>query len=105
MAASSFNQRPAKQVRGEMGDITFNEKDARHIRHPHCDVLVIKAMVANNNEHRILVNNGSSVDILYFEEFKRMGLKVSDLKPSPNPIYGFTGDSVVKKNIYIYMQN
>ena len=24
-----------------------------------------------------------------------MGMKDSDLKPSPNPIYGFTGDSVV----------
>ena len=24
-----------------------------------------------------------------------MGLKVSDLKPSPNPVYSFTGDSVV----------
>ena len=24
-----------------------------------------------------------------------MGLKVSDLKPSPNPIYSFTGDSVI----------
>ena len=24
-----------------------------------------------------------------------MKLKVSDLKPSPNPVYGFTGDSVV----------
>ena len=24
-----------------------------------------------------------------------MGLKVSDLKPSPNPVYSFTGDSIV----------
>ena len=24
-----------------------------------------------------------------------MGLKVSNLKPSPNPVYGFTGDSVI----------
>ena len=27
--------------------------------------------------------------------FERIGLKVSDLKPSPNPVYVFTGDSVV----------
>ena len=52
-------------------------------------------MVANNNVHRILVDNRSSVDILYFQAFERMGLKVSDLKPSPNPVYGFTRDSVV----------
>ena len=52
-------------------------------------------MITNNNVHRILVDNGSSVDILYFQAFERMGLKVSDLKPSPNPVYGFTRDSVV----------
>ena len=49
-----------------MDDITFSERDAHHVRHPHCDVLVIKAMIANNNIHRMLVDNGSFVDILYF---------------------------------------
>ena len=66
MTASSLKQRPTKQVRREAGNITFSEKDARHVHHPHCDALVIIAMVANNNVHRILVNNGSSIDILYF---------------------------------------
>ena len=92
---TSPDQRPAKQTRGEAEDITFSEKDARHVRHPYCDVLVVKAMIANNNVHRILVNNGSSVDILFLQAFKRIGLKVSDLKPSPNPVNGFTGDSVI----------
>ena len=93
--ASSPDKRPAKQIRGEVEDITFSKKDSRHVRHPYCDALVIKAMIANNNVHRILVDNGSSVDILYFQAFERMGLKVSDLKPLPNPVYGFTGDSTV----------
>ena len=86
-----------------MEDITFSEKDARHIHHPHCDTLVIKAMIANNNVHRILVDNGSSVDILYFQGFERMRLKVSDLKPSPNPVYGFTGDSVVLLGVILLL--
>ena len=82
-----------------MDDITFSERDVHHVRYPHCDALVIKAIIANNNVHRMLINNGSSVDILYFQAFERMGLKVSDLKPSPNPVYGFTGDSVVPLGI------
>ena len=94
MIASSPDKRPAKQIRGEVEDITFSKKDTRHVLHPHYDALVIKAMIANNKVHRILVDNVSSVDILYFQAFERMGLKVSDLKPSPNPIYSFTGDSV-----------
>ena len=52
-------------------------------------------MVANHDVHRILVDNGSSIDILYFQVYERMGLKVGDLKPSPNLVYGFTGDSII----------
>ena len=78
-----------------MDNITFSERDAHHVRHLHCDALVITVIIANNNVHRMLVDNGSSVDILYYQAFERMGLKVNNLKPSPNPIYGFTGDSVI----------
>ena len=77
-----------------MDDTTFNNRDAHHVRHPHYDALVIMAMAANNNVYRLLVDNGSSMDILYYQAFQKMGLKFSDLKPSPNPIYCFTGDSV-----------
>ena len=66
MTVSSPDQWPAKLTRGEAEDITFSERDACHIRHPHYDALVIKVMIANNNVHRILVDNGSSVDIRYF---------------------------------------
>ena len=55
--------------------------------------------MANNNMHKILVDNGSSVDILYYQAFQKMGLKDSDLKPSPNPVYGFTGDIVTPMGV------
>ena len=66
-----------------------------HVRHTHYDALVIKAMIANNNVHRMLVDNGCSIDILYFQAFEMIRLKVSDLKPSPNPVYDFMGDSII----------
>ena len=84
----SVDKWPAKQCKGENDDITFKESHLVH--HPHCDALVVKAMMANKNVYRILVDNGSSVDILYYQAFKRMGLKDSDLRPSPNPVYSFT---------------
>ena len=52
-------------------------------------------MIANNNVYRMLVDNGSSVDILYYQVFLRMGLKVNDPNPSSNLIYSFTRDSVI----------
>ena len=55
--------------------------------------------MANNNVHRILVDNGSSVDILYYQAFQKMGLKNNNLRPSPNPVYDFTGDSVTPMGV------
>ena len=90
-----MDKRPAKQYKGENDDITFKESDAHLVHHPHCDALVVKAMMANNSVYKILVDNGSSVDILYYQVFKSMGLKDSDLRPSPSQIYGFIGDFVI----------
>ena len=55
--------------------------------------------MANNNVHRILIHNESSVDILYHQDFQKMGLKVSDLKPSLNPVYRFTWDPVTPMGV------
>ena len=51
--------------------------------------------MADNNVHRILVDNRSLVDILYYQAFQRMGLKNNDFRPSLGPIYSFIGDSVI----------
>ena len=56
-------------------------------------------MMANKKVHRILVNNRSSVDILYYQAFQKMGLKVKDLKPSHNLVYGFIGNSVTPMGV------
>ena len=61
-----MDKQPAKQFKGENDDIIFKESDAHLVYHPNCDLLVITTMMANNNVHRILVDNRSSVDILYY---------------------------------------
>ena len=95
----NLDKRPMKQFKGKNDDITFRDSDAHLIHHPYYDALVITIMMASNKVHKILVDNGSSVDILYYQAFQKMGLKVSDLKLSPNPVYGFTGDSVTPMGV------
>ena len=60
-----IQERPLKKFRGEDNDITFIEADARGVHHPYIDPLVITTMIRNLNMHRTLVNDGSSLDILY----------------------------------------
>ena len=43
--------------------ITFSDSDLEGYQHPHDDPLVIRAIVANKTVHRVLIDNGSSVDI------------------------------------------
>ena len=58
-----------KRFQRENDGITFRDSDAHLVHHPHRDVLVITAMMANNKVHRILVDNMSTVDILYYQAF------------------------------------
>ena len=81
-----------KKFRGEDDDITFREADARGVHHPHNNPLVITAMIGNLNVHRMLVDDKSSVYILYLEAFKKIGLDQRDLKPSTSPLFGFMND-------------
>ena len=43
-------------------------------QHPHEDPLVIRVAVAKKKIHRVLIDNGSSVDIILASAFDKMGI-------------------------------
>ena len=49
--------------------ITFTDKDAGRIHHPHDDAIVITLLIADYTTRRVLIDNGSSADILYYPAF------------------------------------
>ena len=55
--------------------ITFTDKDASKIHHPHDDAIVITLLIADYSTRRVLVDYGSSADILYYPAFQQMNLK------------------------------
>ena len=59
-----------KMARRESPIIGFSEEDARCLHHPYDDALVVSIRVGDYNMHRVLVNNGSSADILYYPAFQ-----------------------------------
>ena len=58
-----------KIARRESPIIGFLEEDARRLHHPHDDALVVSIRIEDYNMHRVLVDNGSSADILYYLAF------------------------------------
>ena len=49
--------------------IGFIDEDAWHFHHPHENAFVVSIQMGDYNTHWVLVDNGSSVDILYHPTF------------------------------------
>ena len=62
--------------------------------HLHNDTLVVSIWVGDYNTHRVLVDNGSSVDILYYLTFQQMRVEKEQLIPTNAPLIGFGGMKV-----------
>jgi hypothetical protein len=71
--------------------LTFDARDVDLRSAPHIDAMVINCSVAGWDLHKVLVDNGSQADIIFFHAFDRMGISHNLLKPSDNPLYGFGG--------------
>ena len=74
--------------------IKFSEDDARRLYHPHDDALVVSLQIGDSNMHRVLVNNGSSADILYYLAFQQMRIDRERFTPTNAPLVGFGGTKV-----------
>ena len=74
--------------------ITFSDSDLEGCQHPHDDPLVIRAVVANKTIHRVLVDNGSSADIIFVSAFD-MGIGREKLEPINTHQRGFSGEKVL----------
>ena len=83
-----------KIARREGPIIGFSEEDARRLHHLHDDALVISIRVGDYNMHRVLVDNGSSADILYYPAFQQMRIDKERLIPTNAPLVGFGGSRV-----------
>uniref|UniRef100_A0A2N9GXC3 RNase H type-1 domain-containing protein n=1 Tax=Fagus sylvatica TaxID=28930 RepID=A0A2N9GXC3_FAGSY len=87
-------QKMDKKPRLEDLPVTFTEEDARKVFHPHDDALVVTLEIAGYSTRRVLIDNGSSADIIYLTAFQQMRIDKNQLRPIETPLVGFTGTSV-----------
>ncbi|XP_057775305.1 uncharacterized protein LOC130994277 [Salvia miltiorrhiza] len=74
--------------------ISFGPEDARSLMYPHDDALVFSTDVAGCLVHRVFMDSGSAVNIVYWNCWKALGSDVN-VEPTNAPLYGFSGESVV----------
>ena len=75
--------------------LTFSDSDMEGCQHPHDDPFVIKAVIANKMIHRVLVDNGSSTDIIFASAFNKIGIGREKLEPVNVCLRGFSGERVL----------
>ena len=77
--------------------ITFSDSDLEGCQHPHDDPLVVLAIVANTTVHRVLIDNGSSADIIFASAFDKMGIgreKLELVKHASTGVFGIKGITI-----------
>ena len=75
--------------------IAFSDADLEGCQHPHDDLLVIRAVVANKTVHRVLIDNGSLANIIFTSAFDKMGIGREKLEPVNAHLRGFFGYRVL----------
>ena len=75
--------------------ITFSDLDLEGCQRPHDDPLVIRAVVANKTIHRVLIDNGSSADIIFASAFDKIGIGRERLEPVNTHLRGFNREKVL----------
>ncbi|KAL5575483.1 hypothetical protein UlMin_017182 [Ulmus minor] len=79
--------------------IIFTEEEASGLWHPHKDAIVVSLRIAGRKVYKILIDNGSSADILFRSTLNRMNLVGAKFEPIKSALYGFTGDSVSSEGV------
>ena len=74
--------------------ITFTNADAERVYHPHDDAIVITLLIVDYTTRRVLVDNGSLADILYYPAIQQMRLGRDQLRLVNSPLVGFGGMKV-----------
>ncbi|XP_075655593.1 uncharacterized protein LOC142625763 [Castanea sativa] len=74
--------------------IGISEEDVRCLHHPHDDALVVSVLIRDYNTHQVLIDNGSSTDILYYLAFQQMKIDREQLVSTNALLVSFRGTNV-----------
>jgi len=92
--------RSVNSVVGEGSDdpwetnLVFTKADLRDVIPHDNDPVVISVVTVGRKVHRVLVDQGSSVDVMFWSTFNKLQLSPNLLRPYTGCLYGFAGDQV-----------
>ncbi|XP_028069020.1 uncharacterized protein LOC114271605 [Camellia sinensis] len=82
---------PAKRPH-EAASITFDDSNLASVTLPHIDPLVIELRVNRFTVERVLIDQGSTSEVMYYKTFIKLGFTELDLSPAHYPLFGFNAN-------------
>ncbi|XP_050255060.1 uncharacterized protein LOC126700941 [Quercus robur] len=79
--------------------IRFSEEDKQGTLQPHDDALIVTLRIGGYDVKRVLVDQGSAVEVMYPDLYKGLNLKPEDLTPYGSPLVSFEGKIVTPKGM------
>jgi len=77
-----------------MPPITFTNDDFHDVDHQQDDPMDITVELENYAVKKVFIDQGSSIDILYWTTYQKLQLPPTSMVPYGEPIYGFSGEKV-----------
>ena len=75
-------------------DLVFTKADRQDVIPHDNDSVVISLVTARRRVHRVLIDQGSSTDVMFWSTFNKLQLSPNQLRPYMGCLYGFAGDKV-----------
>ena len=75
--------------------ISFTQDDLKGLDTPHNDPLVVELIIGDSRVTRVLIDTGSSVDLIFKDTLTAMSISDRQIKPISRPLAGFDGDFVM----------
>ena len=75
----------------------FSNEDMVGTIQPYDDALVVTLRIGGFDVKRVLVDQGSAVEVMYPDLYKRLNLKPEDLTTYDSPLVSFEGKTITPK--------
>ncbi|XP_030939943.1 uncharacterized protein LOC115964844 [Quercus lobata] len=95
---AEVNDCESKRAKGMASPMLgFSDKDKVGTIQPHDDALVVTLRIGGYDMKRVLVDQGSVVEVMYLDLYKGLKLKPEDLTAYDSPLVSFEGKTITPK--------
>ncbi|KAG7564136.1 Aspartic peptidase domain superfamily [Arabidopsis suecica] len=75
--------------------IMFEESETNGLDRPHNDPLLITLASGDHDVSRVLIDTGSTIDVIFHETLRQMNIGMPQVNQTPRPVLGFSGETLM----------